>query len=567
MPKIQHLSQDVIAKIAAGEVIERPVYAVKELVENAIDAKAESIIINIEESGLKRITVIDNGEGMNEIDLQECWKPHATSKLLSIEDLTIIETLGFRGEALASIAAISKLTVQSRIKGEQAGFSVEIKDGKLVRTSSVGMPFGTQVTVENLFHATPGRKKFLKSARTEFRHIIETIMQFAFVHPDIHFLLTHDKKTIFDLPRTSESLDRINVLLGKELYASLLPIEYEDSYIQISGFVARPQMTTRNSQKQYLFVNKRTIGDKGIASAIKAAYGNLIEKQVYPISLLFLKILPEVVDINVHPRKEEVRFVNQSEIHEIIKRAVTQTLAKHDIVYRNSLWQESIYSEDEQFKSSTNSFTGKVLRDQSLPWSLSQPLKVNIQNTIQIHNLYILADTKQGFVLIDQHAAHERIRYEQLQNEFKKQKKKDNHYAFSKPKLFELSIQEQELLEEHLETFTQLGFIIEHFKGRSFLLRAVPELMKDRDPKDLISDILENLRTEGQNDSVDAVSQKIIAFLACRGAVKAGDILTKKQSLDLINQLEKTENNATCPHGRPTKILVDLSTINKMFKR
>ncbi|MBA3724001.1 MAG: DNA mismatch repair endonuclease MutL [Candidatus Levybacteria bacterium] len=575
MIKIQQLSQDVIAKIAAGEVIERPVYAVKELVENSIDAGADSLIINIENSGLARITVIDNGSGMSPEDVKACVKLHTTSKLDSIDSLSSIQTLGFRGEALASIAAISTLTVQSKRKEDTGGTSVVVKDGKVLKVGSVGMPVGTQVTVENLFHSVPARKKFLKSLRTEFRHIIETVMHFAFAHPHIHFVLTHNGKTIFDLPKVKTdsgqagmtNIDRMQTLLGKDVHANLLPITFEDNYISLAGFIARPQMTTRTPHKQYLFVNKRSIGDKGISMAVKAAYGTLVEKNAYPICILFFAMPHEVVDVNVHPRKEEVRFVNQSQLHKIIKTAVTQTLARHDLVFHNALWQKEAYFDDDQFKSSTDSYMGKVLRDQKLPWKLVEPLQVDSEKLIQMHNLYLVLETKNGLVLIDQHAAHERIRYEQLLAEFLKQKQIADVFYFPKPKIIDFSVSEKELVEEYIAMLGELGFVLEHFKGTNFLLRCIPGLLQDRDYKEVLFEVLENVRVDGKLADADTVSQKIIAYLACHGSVKAGDILTKEQSSDLIAQLEKSPNNATCPHGRPTKVAIDLEMIHKMFKR
>jgi DNA mismatch repair protein MutL len=566
MNKIHQLPQEVISKIAAGEVIERPVYAVKELIENSLDAGADAIIITIEDSGLKRITVIDNGEGMSREDVDASFKPHTTSKLLTEEDLQQVQTLGFRGEALSSIAAISRLTIQSRRKGNASGTIIVIKDGKIIKTGDVGMPIGTQISVENLFHSVPARKKFLKSQRTEFRHIIDAVMHFAFSHPQVHFVLTHNGKTIFDLPKTEDKLTRINYLLGEDIYASLLPITYQDSYIKISGFLARPQITTKTPHKQYLFINSRKVLDKGISSSVKSAYGTLLEKQVYPVCLLFLSMPHEVVDVNVHPRKEEVRFVNQTQLYETIATAVGQTLAKHDLVFHNTLWEKSAYFEEETFKNSTDSYAGKLLKDQKLPWNLSQPLQIDSDKIVQMHNLYLLVQTPNGMVFIDQHAAHERIRYEQLLTEFQKKRKEDSIVSFPKAKVINLNASESELLQEHTETFAQLGFELDHFKGTSYLLRSVPKLFQDRDYTTFISEVLEDL-SEGSGKKFDDVTQKIIAYIACHGAVKAGDVLTKKQSLDLIKQLEKTANNATCPHGRPTKVAIDLKSIDKMFKR
>jgi DNA mismatch repair protein MutL len=559
MNEIKQLSQEVISKIAAGEVIERPVYAVKELVENSLDAGADSVIVHVEESGLKRIVVIDNGTGMSLEDIKESFKPHTTSKLFTTDDLSAVKTLGFRGEALSSIAAISKLTIQSRTKKDTAGTMVLLNEGKVEKISPVGIPVGTQITVENLFYPVPARKKFLKSQRTEFRHVIETMTHFALSFPTVRFVLTHNGKTFFDLPKTTDILDRVAMLLGKDIFASLIPISYQDGYITLSGFLTKPQVTAKTPYKQYLFINNRKITDKGIVSAITSAYGTLLDKHSYPLGMLFLSIPFEIVDVNVHPRKEEVRFVDQKTLYYAVEKAVTQTLVKHDISYQENTWGEELFK-------STNSYAGRLLKDENLPWKLAQAVKTNLSEVIQMHDVYMFAETSEGLALFDQHAVHERILYEQFKTAFQKHKKEKKSFQLSKAKVIDLGISQKELLEENLSLFEEFGFGLEHFKGTSFLLRSVPMLLHDRDHKKMFIEMLEDLE-ENKSKSVDAISNQMIAYLACRGAVKAGDSLTKKQMQDLLQQLEKTPNNATCPHGRPTKIAVSLRELHRMFKR
>lgn len=568
MPKIQQLPQHVISKIAAGEVIERPVYAVKELIENSLDAGADAIKVIIEDSGLKRISVIDNGEGMSLEDIQECFKPHTTSKLSSEEQLHQIHTLGFRGEALSSIAAISYVTINSKTKGSAAGNSVILRDGIVEKIAPIGMPIGTQITVENLFHSVPARKKFLKSQRTEFRHIIDVLTHFAFSHPQVQFILIHNGKTILDLPKANDAIDRIQTLLGNDVFANFVPIEFVDSYVTIKGYIAKPQITTKTPHKQFLFINGRKIHDKGISLAVKTAYGTLLEKQSHPVCLLFFSMPHEVVDVNVHPRKEEVRFMNAQDLLKMIDAAIQKTLVEHTITFNANSWKNNVFlgDSDTYFSGkSTDSYAGKLLKEQQLPWTLLQNAKTDISQVIQMHNLYLVASTNDGMAVFDQHAVHERILYEQYLKAFAEKKSDEDMHTFAKPKVIEFGLSDAELLAENIETFTTLGFALETFKGKSFLLRSVPQLLFDRDHKELISNILENLRID--IDDVDATTKKMIAYLACRGAVKAGDSLTKMQCKDLLQQLEKTPNNATCPHGRPTKVLVDLDMIHKMFKR
>lgn len=569
MTKIQHLSQSIISKIAAGEVIERPVYAVKELVENALDAGADSVKVIIEDSGLKRITVIDNGEGMTVEDLQECFKPHTTSKLSSEDQLHAIRTLGFRGEALSSIAAISTMTISSRHKDAPAGNSVRIIEGEVEKMMPIGIPVGTQVTVENLFGPVPARKKFLKSKRTEFRHILDVLIHFAFSHPSVQLTLVHNGKTIFDLPKTEDLLLRMQVLLEKDIYANMIPVTFSDGYLSLSGFIARPQITTKTPHKQFFFINNRKIWDKNISHILKSSYGTLLEKQVYPVAILFLSMPHEMLDVNVHPRKEEVKFIDTQAVLSAIESAVTQSLTNNNLFFAASSWQSAVFlgDTDEPFSGrSTHSFAGKLLKEQQLPWTLLQHQSSDLSKIMQIHNLYIMTHTKDGFALIDQHAAHERIMYEQYREAFETQKAQAAIYTFSTPKILEFSLLESELLQEYESHFTSLGFSVEYFKGKSFLIRSVPQLFKDRDQKELISEILKNLRMDG-DVAIDSGSKKMLAYLACRSAVKAGDMLREDQCRDLLEQLEKTPNNATCPHGRPTKVLVDLGMLHKMFKR
>ncbi|MGI8420397.1 MAG: DNA mismatch repair endonuclease MutL, partial [Candidatus Levyibacteriota bacterium] len=412
MRKIYPLDPQIVSKIAAGEVIERPVYAVKELVENALDARAENITIHIEESGLKKIIMIDNGEGMSKEDLLECFKAHTTSKLQNEESLTSIQTLGFRGEALASIAAISKVTIASKVAGETAGTSISIKNGTVEKEKPIGMPTGTQITVDYLFHAVPARKNFLKSQRTEFSLILELISHYALVYPSVNFVLVHNNKTVLDLPKVSERIDRIEKLLGKEIYQALLPVDYKDAYVTISGFIVKPSLTTRTPIKQFLFVNQRQIRDKNLSLKIKASYGTLLENAVYPICILYFSIPCEMVDVNVHPRKEEVRFSNQQSVYDAVEKIIKETFA-NNVLATNSYWDSASPFNGlglHDASSGTTSYAGKLMKEKKFPWELNLETKPDTTDILQINKLYLLISTQRGFVIIDQHAAHERIR-------------------------------------------------------------------------------------------------------------------------------------------------------------
>lgn len=570
MRKIRSLSEAIISKIAAGEVIERPVYAVKELVENSIDAGATSITVQIEESGLKSIAVLDNGEGMSKDDLEECFKPHTTSKLSSVEHLSSIRSFGFRGEALSSIAAISRMHIKSRTKHDTAGTSIELLEGKIKKIAPVGMPEGTQVTVYNLFYPVPARKKFLKSSRTEFRHIVELMTQFAFFHPEISFTFSHNGKTVFDLPATTDILQRIRKLLGEAVYTNLLPLAYDDSYVTISGFLVKPQMTSSTTHKQYLSVNKRGVTDKLVSLAVKDAYGTLLESVSHPMYVLFITTPYEAVDVNVHPRKENIRFVDNQLLYDAVHKAVAQTLQQNNLTFFND-FEVGIGLADGNKKRKygyTQSVAGKLLKENQIPWDIRTITEIaNFSDSVQMHDLYLVASSKNGIIFVDQHAAHERILYEQFLKAFKEEQKKQPQFHLQKPIFIDVSFSDSEILKDNIPLFEKFGFTVEHYKDNAFFIHAVPLLFQDRNIAVLLSEMLADILLEKRPKDIDRISQRMIAYLACRAAVKAGERLTKKQTKDLLEKLEKTPNKTTCPHGRPTTVVIDLKKIHAMFKR
>lgn len=561
MNKIRLLPQELVARIAAGEVIERPVFAVKELVENAIDAQAVSISVTLEEYGLKRITVIDNGNGMGNEDLLESFKSHTTSKLSQQDELSHIQTMGFRGEALASIAAVSTVTINSREPENFIGMSISIKNGKLEKSIPIGMPIGTEVIVDHLFHTLPVRKKFLKSQRTELRYIIDLMTGFSLAYPQIQFVLRHNKRVLIDLSVHVEPLTRIQKLLGNDIYNSLVPVSYTDSYISIQGYIAKPNITASSPNKQFLYINNRIVSDKTVATAIKQAYGSLIAQSIYPVYVLHISLPHELVDVNVHPRKEYVRFTETNLIIQAVTQAVRQTLDKNDLIPYASI--NSLFLRDAV--GSTESYAGNLLKEKKLPWEL--PVVTDYTTILQLQSVYIVILTNQGIMVFDQHATHERILYEQLLKEFTVEKSKQNVFHFPKPGIFDLSVSETELLLEHIETFLQLGWEIEHFKQNTFVIRSLPVLFQDRDYVLLLQEMLLEMNENTLQKDIDAISSRMIAYLACHASIKAGDTLTKKQMKEILTQLLKTQNNATCPHGRPTRIVIATERINQLFKR
>ncbi len=562
MKKIITLPEHIISRIAAGEVIERPAYAVKELIENAIDAGADSITIHIEDSGLKKITVSDNGEGMSKDDIQESFKPHTTSKVID-ETLVGIKTLGFRGEALSSIASISQMTIQSRTADNPSGVQLTLKGAAIEHIGPIGMPPGTTITVQNLFHTVPARKKFLKTARTEFRHILDLISSYTLAYPNIKFLLTHNKRTVLDVSKNQSREQRIEKVLGPSFASHLLPIASTSSYVQIEGFIAHPQLTTRTQSKQYIFINNRFVTDRLITTAVKEAYGNLLENTQFPVFMLFLQLPHESVDVNVHPRKEQVSFVNHTMVFDTVKEAVAKTLANNNLTFYNASF--NAYSPR---AGTTSSYAAKALKHEVTPWTVKDDLRIlKTADIQQLHNTYLLVQTQQGILLIDQHAAHERILYQQFKDAFVKKRKKQEQVILPSALYIDLSLSEAEVLEEYQETLSSFGFVLEHFKDTTYAITAVPALFQDRDLKTLITEMLEELATGKHIADIDHFSDLMISFLACRAAIKAGDTLTRDEAKKLIEKLQETEQNATCPHGRPTQIEMGVDSLHKMFKR
>ncbi|CAN5147163.1 DNA mismatch repair endonuclease MutL [soil metagenome] len=518
--KIVTLSDSVVSKISAGEVIERPVFAVKELIENAIDANATVIEIHIEEAGLKRIRVQDNGDGMSKDDLELSYLPHTTSKLLNEHELVGIKTLGFRGEALASIAAISTLSIKTRLHNQPGGYEIIIRDGNIESVSPIGTPPGTIIIIDNLFLNVPARKKFLKSERTEFRLISDMIIHFALSYPHIHFVFINNKKPVLDLPKKNTITDRIAILLGPNTFEQLVPIKSEDGFIKISGFIGKPQIASKQNQKQFLFVNNRHITDRMISLSVKESFGTLLPASSTPLFILHLTIPPEVVDVNVHPRKEQVLFINSRQIFDAVKQAVTDTLTEHNLTFKLARFKD----ENSARLGETTSYAGSLLKQTVLPWDRTENIDFKTTSKYQqIHQTYIFSQTKDTIFFIDQHAAHERILYEEFAKTFTDKKKTKDNYELPKPNSIIFGISEAQILEEYLRYFDSLGFKIDHFQGTNFMVRAIPVIFKGRNIEKIMRDILSDL-AEDLTKSIDDRTKRMLAFLACRAAVKAGDV-------------------------------------------
>lgn len=568
MPTIHKLPDLLISKIAAGEVVERPAYAVKELIENAIDAQADYIRIDIEKSGTAKIVISDNGIGMPQEDIELSFLPHTTSKLKTEEDLHGIKSMGFRGEALSSIASISQMTIQSRTKDSAGGIQIEIQDGTILQIKPVGMPQGTTVIVENLFSPVPARKKFLRSSQTEFRHILDIVIDQALAHPTIRFFLTHNKKTLLDVPQHPDIHERIHTLLGTSMFSNLIPIFFEDSYVTIHGYISKPQMHS-TTIKHYLFVNKRRITDTKISQTIRETYGTLLDPHTQPIVVLFFDIPPEMVDVNVHPRKEHIHFHNQEIVLKAIKTIISETLQTKNLTYQDKRWSKSDSFEDFLIRDgSTNTYAGKALKRDVSSFLIEDKKEIDVDVEIaQYHDLYLVTQTEKGILLIDQHAAHERILYEEFAESFKKRKEVIEKFKLKKVVIIDFPVNDAEIMRENLEKFNQLGFEIDEFKGNTFKVSTVPTFFHDRNIPELILEIVADISQDANVKNIDIRSHRMLTYLACRSAIKSGEKISQEERKELLKKLSKCKEQFTCPHGRPTQIEINLKDLGKMFKR
>lgn len=560
MTTIRILSEEVITKIAAGEVIERPAYAVKEVLENALDAHATSIRIHVDDTHALKIHITDNGIGMNKDDLSLSWKLHATSKIQTADDLTRITHFGFRGEALASIAAMSTLTIESRTQDEPFGHQLVIERGMQTKIVQTGMPTGTRIVIEDLFGNVPARKQLLKNKRTEFRHIHHTVLQSALATPHVRWTLMHNHVVVFDLPPVTNDRDRITTLFGDDVSIHLLKLRFEDSYIKINGWIGRPQLTSGTNRKQFIFVNGRPVSDTLIASAVKEAFGTLIDRNAFPVFFLYLTVPFELADVNIHPRKEHIRFFDNKLVFDAIVRGVSETLQSNTIGYQSTGWMVEQQGE----KEITKSHAATILREH-LGTTAPQKIQLQGKDLVQLHHMYLVAPTQHGYIIIDQHAAHERILYEKLVAQFKTLQQRDLQHTLLHPVPIQLSSQEQQIIHEYETELQQLGFGWET-NNTGITVTHVPSLYKDRDPVPILHEFIDDVIRETTH-SLDSRTHKMLTYLACRSAIKAGDDLTKDAMRTLIEELLITPNNTACPHGRPTMVEMNLQELHILFKR
>jgi DNA mismatch repair protein MutL len=555
---IKVLSDKVIAAIAAGEVIESPAQVVKELVENSLDAGAKNIKISLENGGLSQILVSDDGQGMSQKDLQKCWQRHATSKISSIKDLDKIRSLGFRGEALFSMASVSGLTIQTRQPGERVGFCLQVKNGQELGLRPMGLPEGTTVIVRNLFASVPARLKFLSDPSKEYQKVLQVVTKLALGYPQISFALEKDGKLMLNLP-AEKLTQRVEMLLGNEYDSQLLSFEQEEEPLKIKGFISRPQYARKSKKHQFIFINQRLVEDSDLSDFVRALFGDLLDDKSYPQLLLHLELPEQYLDVNIHPQKLRVEFADKDEVLKFVGEVITKVLKDADLIYS---YQEQQELKDKLFARNKKA-DKKIFAQLKSETQTFDVRKLGEDEILQVARTYLLYQRGSCLVLVDQHAAHEKVLFEEFKAEFAKKKLKTK--KLKKAVSIKLGAADQDLLKSSLEGFEKLGFKIK-VTAKKVSLSQVPELFADRDFGELIKELLDNLR-ENKSMDMDQKSLATLEFLSCRGAIKAGDYLSPQERKKLIEKLEESKELYTCPHGRPLKIELGLNELEKMFHR
>ena len=578
MKPILSLPEDLRNKISAGEVIERPASVVKELLENSIDAGATEITVVVEKGGHQLIQVRDNGHGITADGLAQAFLRYTTSKISKVDDLFKIRTLGFRGEALASIASVSEINVSSSVD-ESAGYQMDLVNGVTDAIKAAPPIGGTEITVRNLFYNTPARKKFLKSATTEFRQIVKMLRRFGLEFPEVSFQLMHNDKTILNL--TPENIEeRIIALTDPSYRDQLLPVNMIKGDYNISGFVGTLNLVRGRPGEQYLFVNRRFIQNRLLNSAVYAAYESLVKRGEYPFSLLNLVLPPDQLDVNVHPRKIEVRFTDEWRIYHVVKSAVREALASilatipsfEQHVGQMVTFGKEIDPNQRQeplwFTPAKQSESGADLQRakeyvSNLADQKKEATAIEGSNMWQVHDKYIISQINSGLVIIDQHVAHERVLFEDALLAFDSTPLSAQTLLF--PEILEFSADEYSVLLDIQQYLEKLGFRMKENGQNKILLEAIPSDMGWGNENSVIRDIIDHYMANREKSS--SYMENLAASFACHAAVKAGDSLTMEEMQVLVNRLFATKHPYYCPHGRPIIVQLSLEELDQRFER
>ncbi len=615
MPRIAILPDHLINQIAAGEVVERPANALKEIMENSVDANATCIDIVLRNGGIRLIRVVDNGCGINANDLPLSLSRHATSKIKTLSDLERIKSMGFRGEGLASIAAVSRLTITSRTDNDAHATSISASDGIISKPTPSAGKVGTTVEVAEIYFNTPARRKFLKSEQTEYGHCLSVVQRIALAYPNIAISLTHNDKNILKLP-VQTLPERVSAVVGSDFLNASLPIDAAAGEIKLTGFIAKPTFADGKSNQQYCFVNQRFVRDKTITHALKQAYRDVLHNQISPSFVLMLSMPADAVDVNIHPTKTEVRFRESQAVHQFVFHAIDKVLAKTSAhktqsISNSSQLIDNVFNLGKQslnINPSTSSKTTPIQYGKTpIPSSLQGRLQLregqdliatyapffkpndiaelenesfaneNPINTTdeeipplgyalaQLHNIYVLAQNEVGLVLVDMHAAHERINYEKL----KQQKNQNGSVATQSlliPLQFKANPQEIATASEYAQLLQNYGFHL-NINDEQISILSVPQLLLRADAILLVQKLLHEVGQWGSSDKVLAMENQILATMACHGSARAGKRLTLPEMNALLRDMERMERTNQCNHGRPTWIQLPLSDLDKLFLR
>jgi DNA mismatch repair protein MutL len=586
MSKIMVMNEDLVNKIAAGEIIERPASVAKELVENSIDAGATRIVIDLENGGKKLIRITDNGVGMDGEDLQRAFESHTTSKISRIEDLFCIRSKGFRGEALSSVASVSRVRASSCLHGAQSGHYVEILGGKVVASHEKGVGEGTQIEVTRLFYNTPVRSKFLKSDATEMGRISDIVINLALAHPEIYFEVIHNDRKVYTLAPADNFLARIASFFGNELADKLIPGTFNDGYLGVTAFLAPPSETRSNTRSQYIFVNRRFVRGRLIYHSIAQAYADYLEPKRYPVVFLYLEIDPHEVDVNVHPTKIEVRFKNSAQVHSLIYKTIKDTLdsaelspsllsgARRGRASVQAGRPERVHGEPGDARQTKRAIYDLFQREKERPSVAERETRERLpaapavggeRSAFQVHDSFIIEQTDHGINIIDQHALHERILYEEIRDRLE-----GGDLASQKllmPETVSLSASDHQMMLEMKEALSALGIEIEDFGGTSILVRSIPEVLSSHPAGELLEETVLELREEIVPKEAIKAREKLAAILACKAAVKSGSRLSPREVAALLESRDRMSNKYQCPHGRPTTLSFSLEEIEKGFRR
>lgn len=612
MPKIQLLDQKTINEIAAGEVIDRPASIVKELLENAIDAHATAITVEIKEGGISLIRITDNGEGIRKEEIPLAFLRHSTSKIKSMKDLETISSLGFRGEALSSICAVSKVELITKQPSALTGVRYQIEGGKEKQIEEVGVPSGTTFIVRNIFYNTPARYKFLKTAATEAGYIGDIVEKIALSRPDISIRFMNNNQNKVFTSGNGNVKDVIYSIYGKEIAANLLEVQAENEFLKVEGYLGKPIISRGNRNYETYFINGRYIKNRLIAKAIEDAYKPYRMQHQYPFTALFFTISPALFDVNVHPSKMELRFRNEQEIYPYVTSILSEVLARKELIPQVEIGEHTVKEQQKIEKTKRSETERKEIEQKDIkiqeqppekPKKLSIPepfeekrnesfvkeqsakevyvkeaqqlelfddkllskeARVHHKIIGQIFDTYWLVEYEDKLFIIDQHAAHEKVLYEQTIQQLKQ--KEHSSQMLNPPIILTLSLREEELLKKVDSVLTKLGFEIEPFGGREYAVRAVPHNLYSLGSKEVLMDLLDSLCEETNHIGGHKIEEKI-ASMSCKAAVKGGNTLSLAEIDKLIEQLLHLENPYHCPHGRPTIISMSKYELEKKFKR